>query len=361
MRTSNHSNGYSSVGSIAWERRHQKAFLPTNVYRCKGQLRFACQQHVVWNSYTRDSFDRNWNDFLTKYGLGGNKWLLGFGLPQRIGSVHSAELYKDRHIWIPVYLEDDSGLPETICETIRQLPSKQRAKREREFDAADFHTVILYATKSAIEAQFQHMYTHEKFREVQAQFRGGILCRHSLSVLSFKRVDNMAPKYILEYWSKNIKRKHTHIKKSQDEPLLEPRSKRLDNLVFWSHNICKFASEFEELTEILHRAFDKVMAEMQEYQERSKGKSSLSHEEATLSDVNDLQSPPCVKTRGGLKNRLGSNLERKISNATKKKKKTAPSKLNLLDGRSNIQSSYNLYNALDMNYPRHDYTCFNFY
>ncbi|RYQ97238.1 hypothetical protein Ahy_B08g093260 [Arachis hypogaea] len=256
--------------------------------------------------------------------------------------------------------------------------SASREQAEREFDAADFHTVIPCTTKSAIKAQFQHVYTHEKFREVQAQFRGkvncitrsihstlgfttyeaieqvfnstfnkfiitydgisrdvkchcllfesrGILCRHSLSVLSFERVDNVAPKYILERWSKNIKRRHTHIKSSQDEPLLEPRSKRFDKLVFRSHNICEFASKSEELTEILHRAFDKVMAEMEEYQERSKGKSLLTHEEATLSNVNDLQSPPRVKTRGRPKNILGSNLEKKISNAMKKKKKTAPS------------------------------------
>ncbi|RYQ83541.1 hypothetical protein Ahy_B10g102263 [Arachis hypogaea] len=196
------------------------------------------------------------------------------------------------------------------------LASREQA--EREFDVADFHTVIPCATKSIIEAQFQHVYTHEKFKEVQAQFRGkvdcitrsmystlgfttyevieqvsnstsnkfvvtydavsrdvkchcllfesrGILCRHSLSVLSFERVDNMAPKYILERWSKNIKRRHTHIKSRQDEPLLEPRSKRFDELVFWSHNICEFASEFKELIEILHRAFDKVIAEMEEY------------------------------------------------------------------------------------------------
>ncbi|XP_016195916.1 protein FAR1-RELATED SEQUENCE 4-like [Arachis ipaensis] len=156
-------------------------------------------------------------------------------------------------------------LIESIREAIRQLPSKQRAKREREreFDIADFHTVIPCATKSAIEVQFQHVYTHEKFRKVQGQLRGnvkcitrlknstlgfttyevmkqvsnstfnkffvtydavsrevkcqcllfesrGILCRHSLSVLSFERVDNVAPKYILERWSKNIKRRHTH-------------------------------------------------------------------------------------------------------------------------------------------------------
>ncbi|RYR13459.1 hypothetical protein Ahy_B04g070448 [Arachis hypogaea] len=46
--------------------------------------------HVVWNSLTKDLFDRNWNDFLMKYDLGDNKWL--------------SELFEDRHLWIPVYL-----------------------------------------------------------------------------------------------------------------------------------------------------------------------------------------------------------------------------------------------------------------
>ncbi|XP_057734529.1 protein FAR-RED IMPAIRED RESPONSE 1-like [Arachis stenosperma] len=330
--------------------------------------------HVVRNSYTKDDFDRNWNDFLTKYGLGGNKWF--------------SELYEDRHIWIPVYLDhhfwagmrstqksesmhsffnkfiaQNSSLRQFVKQYDNCLTSREQA--DREFDAADFHTVIPCATKSAIETQFQRVYIHEKFREVQTQFRGkvncitrsmhstlgfttyevieqvsnstfnkfvitydavsrdvkchcllfesrGIFCRHSPSVLSFERVDNVAPKYILERWSKNIKRRHTHIKSSQDEPVLEPRSKRFDELVLRSHNICEFASEFEELTRILHREFDKVMAEMEEYQERRKEKSLLTHEEATLSNVNDLQSPPRIKTRGRPKNRLGSNLEKKI-------------------------------------------------
>ncbi|RYR61046.1 hypothetical protein Ahy_A04g018146 [Arachis hypogaea] len=274
-----------------------------------------------------------------------------------------------------VHANNSPQLPKSIREAIRQLPSKQRAKRER-INTTNFYTVIPCTTKSAIEAQFQHVYTHEKLRKVQGQFRGkvkcitrsthstlgfttyevveqvsnstfnkffvtydavsrevkcrcllfessGILCRHSLSVLSFERVDNVALKYILERWSKNIKRRHTHIKSSQDEPLLEPRSNRFDDLVFRSHNICEFASESEELNRILHRAFDNVMAEMQEYQERSKEKSLLSHEEATLSNVNDLQSPPCVRTRGRPKNRFGSNLEKKISNATKRKEKAS--------------------------------------
>ncbi|XP_016185304.1 protein FAR1-RELATED SEQUENCE 6-like [Arachis ipaensis] len=232
--------------------------------------------HVVRNSLTKESFDRNWNDFLMKYGLGDNKWLSG-----------------------------------------------SREQRERELDAANFHTVIPCATKSSIEAQFQYVYTLEKFRKVQAQFRGkvncitisthsalgytvyevveqvsnstfnkfavtydrisaevkcqcllfesrGILCRHSLSVLSFERVNKVSPRYILERWSKNVKRRHIHIKSGHDEFLLEPISKRFDNLVFRSQNICKFASEFEKLTAILHRAYDNVMVEMQEYKAKRK-------------------------------------------------------------------------------------------
>ncbi|QHO23063.1 Protein FAR-RED IMPAIRED RESPONSE [Arachis hypogaea] len=324
--------------------------------------------HVVWNSYTKEAFDRNWIDFLRKYGLGGNKWL--------------SELYEDRHIWIPVYLDHhfwagmrstqrrksmhsffnkfitrNSSLRQFVKQYDNCLASRERIRCCR----FSHHDTV--RKKSAIEAQFQHVYTHEKFREVQAQFRGkvncitrsmhstlgfttyevieqvsnstfnkfvvtydavsrdvkchcllfesrGILCRHSLSVLSFERVDNVAPKYILKRWSKNIKKGGIHTLRAAKMNL------------YWSQE---------------------VMAEMEEYQERSKGKSLLiTHEEATLSNVNDLQNLPRVKTRGWPKNRLGSNLEKKISNAMKKKKKTAPSELNLLDSGSLIQSSSTL-------------------
>ncbi|RYR15441.1 hypothetical protein Ahy_B04g072188 [Arachis hypogaea] len=269
--------------------------IPSKLNRYKGHAEIEQEMgQVVWNSHSKDSFDRNWNDFLLNFGLVDNKWL-----------------------------------------------------SERESDAADFHTVIPCATKSSVEAQFQDVYTHQKFREVQAQFRGkvncitrlmnsalgysvyevgeqvsssifnkfvvtydsvvaevkcqcllfelrGILCRHALSVLSFERVSQVSPRYILERWSKKVKRRHTHIKSSHDEPLLEPRSKRFDQFVFRSQNICEFASESEELTAILHRAYDNVMAEMESFKAKRKGTYSLSHEDANLESVNELQSPPKI-------------------------------------------------------------------
>ncbi|RYR37776.1 hypothetical protein Ahy_A09g042664 [Arachis hypogaea] len=280
---------------------------------------------------------------------------------------------------------------------------QQREQAERESDAADFHTVIPCATKSSIEAQFQDVYTHQKFREVQAQFRGkvncitrltnsalgysvyevgeqvsssifnkfvvtydsvaaevkcqcllfesiGLLCHHALSVLSFEQVSQVSPRYIMERWSKKVKRRHTHIKSSHDEPLMEPRSKRFDQLVFCSQNICEFASELEELTAILHRAYDNVMAEMESLKGKRKGTSSLSHEDANLESVNELQSLPKIRTRGRPKNRLGSKLDKQIANATKKKKTKVLSEINLFDAASVVHSNSSQHQGHVMNY-----------
>ncbi|RYR60907.1 hypothetical protein Ahy_A04g017993 [Arachis hypogaea] len=136
----------------------------------------------------------------------------------------------------------------------------------------------------------------------------GILCRHALCVLRFEQVSQVSPRYILERWSKKVKRRHTHIKSSHDEPLLEPRSKRFDQLIFRSQNICEFASELEELTAILYRAYDNIMVEMESLKAKRKGTSSLSHEDANLESINELQSPPRIRTRGRPKNRLCSKL-----------------------------------------------------
>ncbi|RYQ97576.1 hypothetical protein Ahy_B08g093657 [Arachis hypogaea] len=108
-----------------------------------------------------------------KFGLGGNKWL--------------SELYEDLYIWIPVYLDHHFWAEMrstqrsksihaffnkfiTRYSSLRQFVKQynnfltSREQREREVDAADFHTMIPCATKSAIEAQFQHVYSHEKFK-----------------------------------------------------------------------------------------------------------------------------------------------------------------------------------------------------
>ncbi|QHO33875.1 Transposon protein [Arachis hypogaea] len=70
------------------------------------------------------------------------------------------------------------------------------------------------------------------------------------------------------------------------------------------------AKKQEELTAILHCAYDNLMVEMEELKAKRKGTCSLSHEDANLESVNELQSPPRVRTRGQPKNRLGSKLDK---------------------------------------------------
>ncbi|RYR43458.1 hypothetical protein Ahy_A08g039866 [Arachis hypogaea] len=190
--------------------------------------------HSIPPTIQTESFDRNWNDFLMKYGLGDNKWL-----------SDNTKVYI-ACFW--VYLSSDLGVfwrafrrPLFMNSSLSRSPllgrdekhTKEREEqRERKSDAADFYTIIPCATKSSIEAQFQHVYTHEKFTEVRAQFRGkvncitrskhsalgytfvvtydtvaaevkcqcllfelrGILFRHALSVLSFERVNKVLPR-----------------------------------------------------------------------------------------------------------------------------------------------------------------------
>ncbi|RYR25183.1 hypothetical protein Ahy_B02g058834 [Arachis hypogaea] len=368
--------------------------IPSKLNGYKGHAEIEQEMsEVVWNSHSKDSFDRNWNDFVLNFGLVDNKWL------SVCVWVYSADFYKDRHIWVPFYLDHHfwTGMRSTqrsesmnsffnkfiirnssLIQFVKQYDNclGSREQAERESDAVDFHTVIPCATKSSIEAQFQDVYTHQKFREVQAQFRGKancitrltnsalgysvyevgeqvsssifnkfvvtydsvaaevkcqcllfesrwIFCRHALSVLSFERVSQVSSRYILERWSKKVKRQHTHIKSSHDKPLLEPRSKRFDQLVFCLQNICEFALELEELTAILHHAYDNIMVEMESMKAKRKGTSSLSHEDTNLESVKELQSPPRIRTRGRPKNRLDSKLDKQIANATKKKKTKA--------------------------------------
>ncbi|RYR67149.1 hypothetical protein Ahy_A03g013416 [Arachis hypogaea] len=117
----------------------------------------------------------------------------------------------------------------------------------------------------------------------------GILFHHSLSALSFEGVNKVSPRYLLELWNKNN---------------TKPKAKK---------------------------------------------KCLLSHDDASLEHINEIQSLPWVRIRGCTKNRLGSNTEKQITNSAKKKKKNALSKLNLFYGGSVVQSNSSHYHGHIMN------------
>ncbi|QHO00931.1 Transposon protein [Arachis hypogaea] len=92
------------------------------------------------------------------------------------------------------------------------------------------------------------------------------------------------------------------------------------------------------------------MVEMEDLKAKRKGTSSLSHKDANLESVNELQSPPRIRTRGRPKNRLSSKLDKQIKNASKKKKTKALNELNLFDTGSVVHSYSSQYQGCVMNY-----------
>ncbi|RYR54705.1 hypothetical protein Ahy_A06g030006 [Arachis hypogaea] len=363
-------------------------------------------RRTIENNDEANSFDRNWNDFLLNFGLADNKWLsdlyedrhiwvpiyldhhfwAGMRSTQRSESMHSffnkyitrtARLFSSSNstiiaseagskqrenqmlqIFIRSYRVQPNPPLKLSFKMHRLMQSLGKSKHnseERRINSALGYSVyeVIEQVSSSIFNKFAVTYDSVA-AEVKCQcllFESrGILCRHALSVLSFEQVSQVSPRYILERWSKKVKRRHTHIKSSHDEPLMESRSKRFDQLIFRSQNICEFASESEELTAILHRAYDNTMAEMEALKAKRKGTSSLSHEDANLESVNELQIPPRIRTRGRPKNRLGSKLEKQIANATKKKKTKVLSEINLFDAASAAHSNCSQYQGHVINY-----------
>ncbi|RYR09055.1 hypothetical protein Ahy_B05g077084 [Arachis hypogaea] len=222
--------------------------------KLNGQKRHEKIEHelsyVVWNSFTKESFDRNWNDFLMMYGVGDNKYFLIF-----------SKLFEVRHLWISVYLDHHFWA---------KIRSTQRSESMHAFfnkfithNSSLIQFVIQYDNCLGSREQrenrmlqifipsYRHVYTHEKFRKVQEQFREKVNCiiRSTQSALGYMVSNStfnkfvvtydtissevkMSPRYILERLSKNVKRRYTHIKSSHDELLLEPRSMRFDDLLF---------------------------------------------------------------------------------------------------------------------------------
>ncbi|RYR78741.1 hypothetical protein Ahy_A01g003600 [Arachis hypogaea] len=169
----------------------------------------------------------------------------------------------------------------------------------------------------------------------------GILCRHSLVVLGHERVREIPRRYILDRWSKLVKRRHSDIKSSHDPSLLNPKTERFDDLCSHSNSVAQFASQTKETSDILHRYLGMAMADCQKHVANSSsnvneldnlltsedggkdgGKDALSiFVGGCIISIQDIKSPPYVFTKGRLTNRLGSEKDKMIKKKTEAKKR----------------------------------------
>ncbi|XP_042952293.1 protein FAR1-RELATED SEQUENCE 5-like [Carya illinoinensis] len=177
----------------------------------------------------------------------------------------------------------------TLKEFVNQLDNALGRKVENEVQAdfSSFNSVIPCITHYPIEKKFQDVYTTVKVKEVQEEFRRklychymlfqtecaistytvtnevkiddnfikevtffvyfnenkcevkctyglfefrGILCRHSITVLTIRKVTSLPPIYILDRWRKDIKRRYSLIKSSYDDLSNNPTGQRYENM-----------------------------------------------------------------------------------------------------------------------------------
>jgi hypothetical protein len=263
-------------------------------------------RNCMYNSHTCDEFDACWQSMLECYNLEENAWLRG--------------LYSERTFWVPAYLNDvfwagmtttqrsesmnaffdgyvhsSTSLKEFVDQYDNALRKKVEVENVADFDS--FNTTISCVSYWPFEKQFQKIYTHAKFREVQKEislimycgssllksecgirtyqvieqveinesyrkkivfnvcYNGpvcevncscrlfesrGILCKHAISVLTtFEDVDLLPEKYFLNRWRKDLKRPYNLIKSSYDPLSGNPTADRYAEL---SKNVLKLAA-----------------------------------------------------------------------------------------------------------------------
>jgi len=82
------------------------------------------------------------------------------------------------------------------------------------------------------------------------EFRG-IICRHSLVVLAQERQHCVLPKYVLQRWSKNIRRRHSYIRASLNAKDKLPHIEQFDALCERFSQIAEIACEKDQTTNLL--------------------------------------------------------------------------------------------------------------
>ena len=81
----------------------------------------------------------------------------------------------------------------------------------------------------------------------------GILCRHTLFVLSQESVTVLLERYILDWWRKDIKRKHTYVPTCIDDVQHNPILERYEKLHKLANSLLEIGAESVENFNVLEK------------------------------------------------------------------------------------------------------------
>ncbi|KAL4357449.1 hypothetical protein AHAS_Ahas09G0187800 [Arachis hypogaea] len=136
-----------------------------------------------------------------------------------------------------------------------------KEQKDLEDDAGDSREIISCTSSSVIEKQFQKEYT-------------GILCCHYLAVFSSYKVSRVFAYYVLPYWNKNIKRKHTYIKSSHDVSRSDESHYLFKGICAYFFNVAQEFVNYDEKIAMLHATLDDERTKLVDYHAKVRSKSA---------------------------------------------------------------------------------------
>ncbi|KAL4374615.1 hypothetical protein AHAS_Ahas05G0199500 [Arachis hypogaea] len=297
-----------------------------HTHRCDPSLSWMFKKNRELSMHVKDVIERN-----DQAGIRPSKTFQAL-------ADEAGDIYNIRNIWVPVFLEHEfwAGMRSTQrSESMHAFFDKyltcrsNKEQQELECDAADNRGLIPCASNSPIEKQFQYEYTNCIFRDFQAEFVKK--CDYNLSPRVVKdnqyfyevtqqkivkwmsiyseyevvfcpishqvRVDKVNSSYILSRWSKNVYRKHTHIRSSHDSRRFDESMNIFRGLCVDFYNVAQDFVHDKEEADILRSAFASAKVALSKH--RAKHSESMGR--------------PSFK-------RLEADVDRKIKNGTKKRR-----------------------------------------
>nr|XP_011462341.1 PREDICTED: protein FAR1-RELATED SEQUENCE 5-like [Fragaria vesca subsp. vesca]XP_011462342.1 PREDICTED: protein FAR1-RELATED SEQUENCE 5-like [Fragaria vesca subsp. vesca] len=215
--------------------------------------------NTVYDSLSRDEFERHWDEMITKYKLHENDWL--------------NVMYQQRHSWVPSYVKDCfwAGMSTTqrsesmnsffdghvnskttLKQFVEQYENALRSKVEKENyeDFKCFSYSLPGATHYNMEKQAQDIYTTSKFKE----FR-----------------DELTDKYIMRRWRKDVKRCHTRVQISYGGWDARPESQRLDMMQKNFDDIKDSSYDSEDKCMIVMTWLNNLKEELSKHESKNSG------------------------------------------------------------------------------------------
>ncbi|GER48821.1 FAR1-related protein [Striga asiatica] len=192
-------------------------------------------QTVVYDARTEEEFDSGWSMMIGGYNLHDNEWLQG--------------LYTDRERFV----NHKTTLKQFVA--LYEQALKRKVEKENMADYESWNSRFHCLRNYDIEKQFQiensvYEYNVEEDvkvddirKDVTFTFRG-ILCRHIMSVLIARRINEVHPRYILHRWRKDLKRRYTLVRIGYNP--LSQQIQRCEKICTAFHEVAVIAMDDEE-------------------------------------------------------------------------------------------------------------------